>query len=287
MNALLLHNKVAVITGGSKGIGRAIALSYAREGCHVALVARGTEALEEAAAYIQKETGEAVLSFPLDVRDRSGLQHMVQEVTARYGRIDILVHAAAIVGPIGPFEACDPAAWEEAVSVDLLGAYATARAVLPPMIAQKEGTLLLFAGGGAFGARERFSAYSVAKAGIVRLIDCMALELREYSITVNGISPGQVNTAMFAEMVAAGCVNVGKKGWAEFQRRLQTGGDPIGRVADLALFLASAGGRRISGRVISVRWDPWEHLPQHAEELMASDIYTMRRIVPEDYGKHW
>lgn len=287
MRIPLLHDRVAIITGGSRGIGREIALSYAREGGRVALVARGAEALEAAAAHIRKETGCDVLVFPLDVTDRERLQVMVQEVTARFGRVDILVHAAAIVGPIGPLEVSDPIAWEEAVSVNLLGSYAAARAVLPPMIAQKEGTILLFAGGGAFGARERFSAYSVAKAGVVRLIDCMALELRQYGIAVNGISPGQVNTAMFTEMVAAGRAKVGEKAWAEFQRRLRTGGDPIGRVADLALFLSSAEGRRISGRVISARWDPWESLPQRTEELMASDIYTMRRIVPEDYGKHW
>lgn len=287
MRAPLLHDRVAVVTGGSRGIGREIALSYAREGGRIVLVARGKGALETAATHIRKETGCDVLIFPLDIMDRDRLQVMVREVTAHFGRIDILVHAAAIVGPIGPFEACDPAAWEEAVSVNLLGSYAVARAVLPVMIAQRDGAILLFAGGGAFGARERFSAYSVAKAGVVRLIDCMALELRQYGIAVNGISPGQVNTAMFATMVAAGREKVGEKSWAEFQRRLQTGGDPIGRVADLALFFASVEGRRISGRVISARWDSWEHLPQHAEELGASDIYTMRRIVPEDYDKHW
>jgi NAD(P)-dependent dehydrogenase (short-subunit alcohol dehydrogenase family) len=119
------------------------------------------------------------------------------------------------------------------------------------------------------------------------LTDAAAQELREYGITVNGISPGQVNTEMFDTMVAAGRENVGERGWAEFERRRQTGGDSIEDVARFALFLVSEEGRRITGRVMSVRWDPWEQFPRYADELMTSDIYTMRRITPKDYGKHW
>jgi hypothetical protein len=92
---------------------------------------------------------------------------------------------------------------------------------------------------------------------------------------------------MFDTMVAAGRENVGEKGWAEFEQRKQTGGDPIGEVARFALFLVSEEGRKITGRVMSVQWDPWEHFPRYVDELMTSDIYTMRRITPKDYGKNW
>jgi hypothetical protein len=92
---------------------------------------------------------------------------------------------------------------------------------------------------------------------------------------------------MFDTMVAAGRENVGEKGWAEFEQRKQTGGDPIGEVARFALFLVSEEGRKITGRVMSVQWDPWESFPRYVDELMSSDIYTMRRITPKDHGKNW
>ena len=283
----MLQDRVAIITGGHKGIGREIALSFGREGCRLVLIARDESALRDTAAFIQKETGAEVLVFAVDVTQHTALEAMARAVTARFQRIDILVNAAAIVGPIGPFETCDEAEWEKTISVNVLGTYAAMRSVIPTMIAQHSGTIINFAGGGAFGARERFSAYSVSKAAVVRLTDAAARELGGYGITVNGISPGQVNTEMFHTMVAAGREKIGEKGWAEFEQRKQTGGDPIGEVARFALFLVSEEGRKITGRVMSVQWDPWEHLPRYVDELMASDIYTMRRITPKDYGKHW
>jgi NAD(P)-dependent dehydrogenase (short-subunit alcohol dehydrogenase family) len=287
MTQKMLQDRVAIVTGGNTGIGREIALAYAREGCRIALVARNEKRLRETAAFIQKETGAETLGFAVDVTQKAPLEAMVRQASERFQRIDILVNAAAIVGPVGPFETCDETDWERTISVNVLGTYAAMRSVIPTMIARRCGTIINFAGGGAFGARERFSAYSVSKAAVVRLTDAAAKELRGHGITVNGISPGQVNTEMFDTMVAAGRESVGEEGWAEFEQRKQTGGDPIGEVARFALFLASDEGRKITGRVMSVRWDPWEHLPRYVDELMTSDIYTMRRITPKDYGKNW
>jgi NAD(P)-dependent dehydrogenase (short-subunit alcohol dehydrogenase family) len=287
MKRQMLQDRVAIITGGNKGIGRAIALAYAREGCRLVLVARDQDGLRATAASIEQETGVETLCVAVDITQRAPLGAMVRAASARFQRIDILVNAAAIVGPIGPFDVCDETEWERTISVNLLGTYAAMRSVIPTMIANRWGTIINFAGGGAFGARERFSAYSVSKAAVVRLTDAAAIELRDHGITVNGISPGQVNTEMFDTMVAAGRESVGEKGWAEFERRKLTGGDPIGEVARFALFLVSEEGRKITGRVMSVQWDPWEHFPRYVDELMTSDIYTMRRITPKDHGKNW
>lgn len=287
MSFLPLQDRVAIITGGGRGIGRAIALTYAGEGCNVVLIGRDQAALDEAAAEIATQTSSKVLTFVLDITDHAGINVVVDKVLATFGRIDILVNAAAIVGPVGRFEDCDIGEWEQAMDINVKGTHAVCRAVIPSMIEKHYGTIINFAGGGAFGARERFGAYSVSKAAVVRLTDVMALELKDTGITVNAISPGQVNTRMFEEMVSAGADKVGEKGWAEFQKRLETGGDSPEAAAKLALLLVSEGGRKVTGRCISVQWDPWERLPELADELMASDIYTMRRIKPDDYGKQW
>jgi len=97
MKPKLLQDRVAVITGGSRGIGKEIALSFAREGCGVVLIARDRKALESTAAFIRQGTGGQAAVFPLDITERESVETMVHDVTARFGRIDVLVNAAAIV----------------------------------------------------------------------------------------------------------------------------------------------------------------------------------------------
>ncbi len=134
-----MNDQVAIITGGSRGIGREIALAYAREGCNVALVARDAAKLEQTAALIFQETGREALSFVLDITDNDAVQAMARDVSSKWKRIDILVNAAAIVGPIGPFEEPALDGWEQTMKVNVLGTYDVVQAVLPTMIQQKRG----------------------------------------------------------------------------------------------------------------------------------------------------
>jgi NAD(P)-dependent dehydrogenase (short-subunit alcohol dehydrogenase family) len=127
MKQNMLQDRVAIITGGNKGIGREIALAFAREGCRIILVARNEKGLRETVAFIQRETGAEALCFAVDVTETGPLDAMVRAATARFQSIDILVNAAAIVGPIGPFETCDEREWERTISVNVLGTYVAMR----------------------------------------------------------------------------------------------------------------------------------------------------------------
>jgi 3-oxoacyl-[acyl-carrier protein] reductase len=107
------------------------------------------------------------------------------------------------------------------------------------------------------------------------------------SIDVNAVAPGSLNTRLLDEVLEAGPERVGHAFYEQALKQKESGGTPIERGAALCVFLASSSGDRITGKLLSAVWDPWEDLPQHVDDLASSDIYTLRRIVPSDRGKLW
>jgi 3-oxoacyl-[acyl-carrier protein] reductase len=131
------------------------------------------------------------------------------------------------------------------------------------------------------------SAYAASKAAVVRLVECLAGELESFNVQINAIAPGALRTRMMDEVLAAGPEKVGGKFFAQNQKWTEDGATPLHLGAGLAVHLGSADSGGITGRLLSARWDPWQTLAGRAEELAASDIYCLRRIVPEDRGKNW
>jgi NAD(P)-dependent dehydrogenase (short-subunit alcohol dehydrogenase family) len=121
----------------------------------------------------------------------------------------------------------------------------------------------------------------------VRLTETLAEELREFSIDVNAIAPGALNTRLLEEVLEAGPDSVGKEFYEKSLKQRASGGVPLDKGARLCVYLASKLSDGISGKLISAQWDPWENLHAFREQLAQSDIYTLRRIVPEDRGLKW
>ena len=282
-----LTGKTALITGGGRGIGRAIAERYAAMGVRISLVARSEAELAAAAEAIQKKSGAPVLHITADVSNETEVQRAVQQTKQALGKIDILVNCAGVIGPIGPLAEIDGAEWAKAIQINLTGTFYAIKAVLPIMQRQGSGRIINFSGGGALLPAPFFDAYSVAKAGIVRLTENLALELNGTGTLVFAIAPGAVNTKMFDDMMQAGKEKVGPEIWQSFVRRKAAGGDPIDEPVALAVYLATEEAAWAHGRVISAKWDPWQTLTDHREEIADTDLYTMRRIVPRDRGFTW
>lgn len=283
----ILKGKTALITGGGRGIGKEVARVYAREGCCLALVARTEKELAETASEIRAESGVTVETYAVDVSDSDAIERAVAGAYERMGALDIAVNAAGVIKPICLVEESDPLEWKRVVEVNLLGTYHVIRSVLPYMKKAKRGVIINFSGGGAFGPFPHFSAYASSKAAAVRLTETIAEEVKEDGITVNALSPGAINTKMFDDILSAGASRMGDRQWREFEEREKKGGDSVEAACGLALFLASEEARGITGKAISAQWDPWKGLSEHTDELMSSDMYTLRRIKPEDRGKEW
>lgn len=273
-----LLDKVAIVTGGGRGIGRAIALAFAREGADVVVASRTPQELEETAAQIQA-LGRRALAMKSDVSEWDEVNHLVEETLSGFGRIDILVNNAGIQGPIGLLVENDIDEWIKTIRVNLVGTFFCIKAVLPHMMERRQGKIINLSGGGATSPRPRFTAYAASKAAIVRLTETVAEEVRPFNIQVNAIAPGAVNTRMLEQVLAAGEA-AGEAELAQARRRLEEGGTSPEQAAELAVFLASSDSDGITGRLISALYDDWRGWAGWVGELSLTELYTLRRLDP-------
>jgi NAD(P)-dependent dehydrogenase (short-subunit alcohol dehydrogenase family) len=272
-----LHNRVALITGAGRGIGRAIALAYAKEGAKLALAARTRSDLEQTAQQAQA-LGASTWIVPVDVSDPTQVQDMVRHIVEQCATIDILVNNAGIAGPVGPLQENDMTAWIQTIQVNLIGTYLCCRAVLPILRKQNRGKIINLSGAGAANAWRNLSAYGVSKVAVVRLTETLALELEGANIQVNALGPGSIHTQMWEELRDSARTAGDTQLYALGQRVTSGGGASLERAAALAVFLASDASGTLSGRLISAVTDDFPNLPTQIQRIMASDALTLRRV---------
>ena len=198
-----LIDKIAVVTGGGRGIGRAIALALAREGADLCVVAR-TESQITAVAEEIRDLGHKALAVSADVTDEVQVEAMAKAVRDAFGRVDILVNDAGGGIEPKPVLESDPDLWVKDVNVNLIGAYRVTRALLPLMVDAGGGRIINMGSGMGHQSGSSSSAYRVGKAGLWMLTRCLAEELWEQGIEVNELIPGPVETHLTRGRMTAG-----------------------------------------------------------------------------------
>jgi NAD(P)-dependent dehydrogenase (short-subunit alcohol dehydrogenase family) len=186
------QNKVAIITGSGRGIGRAVAVEFARNGASVVCCARTQESIQETADLIRKEGGQC-LAVPVDVTDKQQVQNLADRTLARFGRIDVLFNNAARIPVINGVWEVDADEWWDEITVNLRGPMLCCRAVLPQMMKQNEGAIINMTGGTEIPGR---TSYCCSKAALNRLTVLLAKELESVKspVTVFAMGPGLVKT---------------------------------------------------------------------------------------------
>ena len=286
MDALSFSTKTVLVTGASRGLGEEISKAFWRHGADVFLVARSGEILSALCGRLAgtRQAKQRAAHFAADLSEPDAPARIFDAVRSFTGRVDVLVNNAAIIGPIGPLDDTDWTCWKAAIEVNLLAPSALCRLAIPQMKSQGGGAIINLSGGGASSPRPFFSAYAAAKAGLVRLTETIAAEAGCYGIRANAIAPGAMNTDMHDAVLRAGRALAGETDYRKALEQAESGGSPPAVAAELAVFLASDAAAGINGRLISAVWDPWRDLASQAAELASSDVYTLRRIVPEDRG---
>ena len=282
---MVLKDKVSIITGGSMGIGKAIATAFAKEGSSLVLVARNTSELEATKKELGNFTAKVEI-FTADVSKEKEVKEVVDFTLEKFSTVDILVNSAGIIGPMGFTTDIDSEEWLKTQNTNVYGVFLCIKAVLPTMIKNKRGKIINFAGGGGDTPRPRFSAYSTSKAAVLRLTDTIAGEVSEYNIDVNSMAPGPVATRMLYQRLAAGNT-IGEREAAFAIQHKKEGGVPREKVAELAVFLASSKSDGLSGKEINLLTDNWQEIPGRLNDIMSSDVYNLRRIEPKDRGYNW
>lgn len=278
----------AIITGGSQGLGRTIAEHFLREGANVVICARNGRDLAATAQELTAAFPERrILAKTCDVAEETQVNELVAFASSELGTIQALVLNAGVYGPMGPTETVDLGEWRRAIEVNLFGVLLPCRAIIPKFKQSGRGKIVILSGGGATNPLPNISSYAASKAAVVRLMETLAEELKAHHVDVNAIAPGALATRLVDEVLAAGPEKVGAAFYEKNRQWKEKGATPLSLGAELAVHLASSESDGITGKLISAQWDPWRRLREYRETLASSDIYCLRRIVPEDRGQKW
>ena len=244
-----LDGKTALVTGGGRGIGRGIALELAREGADVAInYRRSAEAAEKTAAEIRALGRRAVL-VPGDVSDVQAVDRLVGDAVAALGGLDVAVANSGVASRVAAVADTDPAEWRRVLATDLDGAFFTARAVVPHVVARR-GTVIFISSIGADMAAVGGAPYHVAKAGVNTLTKVLAKELAPAGVRVNCIAPGLVRSDMGEKLI-------------KFHGDVVLQSIPLGRAGEpeeigrAAVFLASSDAAWITGKILRIDGGAW------------------------------
>ncbi len=241
-----LQDKVAIITGAGRGLGRSVALAFGRQGAKVVLAARGKEEIDQVAAQLRSLRKEAI-AVPTDVSDEAQVSDLVKKTLETYGTVDILVNNAGTRGPIGPVHNTSLSDWEQVLRINLTSAFLCSKAVLPTLMEKKAGKIINVAT--TLTLRPNLTPYMVAKAGLIHFTKQLSRELKEYNIQVNVIHPGVMDTRMQEDIRKAGTKAIGTDMFERLKEEgiLESPDEP----AKLILFLASNAADGINGEYLS------------------------------------
>ena len=253
--------KVAVVTGGGRGLGRAFARALAVAGWRVAIVTR------------QPVEVEAASNFVADITNEIAIDRVFGDIEHQLGPVDLLVNNAGVIGPLGPFADSSVATWWRTLEVDLLGQVICAHRVLPNMIARGSGCIVNIASGGGTTMLPYFSAYVTAKTALIRFSECLAHEVKPHGIAVFAMGPGTVRTAMSEYSLYS---PEGRKWLPWFRDIFDEGRDlPAERPAALLCQLASGRFDALSGRYLAPA-DDLEQLLGLVAEIEGSKLYSLQ-----------
>jgi len=256
-----------VITGSSSGIGKYITEKLLEKGHSIWGISR---------RYDDKTISEKFIISKCDVSLWESINSVSKKISEKWHYIDALIHCAGTQGAIGSTVELNPYEWEKTVNSNLSGTFFVIKAFFPILLkSPKRKKVICFSGGGGGAPRPYFSAYAVAKTGIVRLVETLSKEWENLPVDINAIAPGAIPTPMIEEIIQKGESVVGKTEYLKALEVIEKGEGPLEKVLHLIDFLLSKKSDGISGKLIAAQWDNWSDLKPCDSK---NDLFTLRRI---------
>ena len=284
-----LKNQVVLITGASKGLGYEVAKYFLKFGSNLMICSRNYTEIKKAYEKLSKikKKNQKIFYSVTDVSSFDQVKKLIKTTIKKFKKIDVLINNAGIYGPKGYIEKVSWNEWVKTMQINLFGSVLLCRAVIPYFKKKNKGKIIQLSGGGAASSLPLISSYAVSKAAVVRFVENLSEELKNYNIDINAVAPGPLNTGMLEEVLKAGPKKVGKVFYNKSLKQKETGGTPFSKACELILFLGSKYSDGIRGKLISALWDDWKNWINYKELLQSSDAYTLRRIVGKERGFEW
>jgi NAD(P)-dependent dehydrogenase (short-subunit alcohol dehydrogenase family) len=270
-----------LITGASSGLGAAAARELSNAGYTLTVAARSTSQIEQLAQELNQST-QKVFPVTMDVSSWESVESGVGQAFEHGGPFSGVVHCAGIYGPFGPISTVTAEDWGNAIQINLVGTFNVAKAITG-RFRDQESTFISLSGGGATKPMPYITSYAASKAGLVRLIESIALESEFANISCIALAPGLLKTQMLDQVLSQDPEIVGTQFHESMQTSASKGEDATERAVEFIAKFIDQPSLRLSGRLLSVLWDPWEDwLKGDYKALDQPDNFTLRRIVHED-----
>ena len=278
-------NKNIIITGATGGLGSALAIRYYHEGGNLILIGRSIVKLNslKEKLLIDKKSKQFIKIIKLDLSNLDIIKKVIIKELSNITKIDILINCAAIQGPIGKSWENNFKEWQKTFNTNFYSTMILTNTILSFMLKYKTGNIINISGGGSTSSRPDFSSYAISKTALVRYTEILAEELSNTKIKVNSIAPGIMATNM-TKVVIKNKKNISNINELKAANKVLLEGDNMEKALNLCLFLSCKESKGINGKLISAAWDPWDKITNNLEHISKSDIYTLRRILPEDRG---
>ena len=281
----MLESKTIVVTGGSLGIGLAVAKKCAEEGAQVIIAARNEDDLKNAVDKLKQISIKAHNFYSLDVSRIDEVKKFAKWCTENNFQINGLVNCAGIYGPIGKTTEIDLAKFVEAININFLGTVYMCSIFAPLIKSESRKKIINYSGGGGASPFANYSAYATSKVAIVRFTENLSIELAEDNFDINCVAPGFVTTRLHQQTLAVGGKKAGDSFYENTKKQIETGGVPPEKAADLTAYLLSDESNGVTGKFISAAWDTWQAKEFRDTLINDKDFATLRRIDNKTFFK--
>tara|TARA_B100000035_G_scaffold278357_1_gene257266 strand:+ start:15041 stop:15928 length:888 start_codon:yes stop_codon:yes gene_type:complete len=282
---MILKNRIALITGASRGIGKEISKKFLLNGASIIICSKNKARIEKTKKELKNlnlNKDQFIKEYVVNLASEKETNLFCKEIISSYPALDILINCAGVHGPLGNIENYSMQNLRDTLEINLISPINICTHFLKEFKNKNYGKIINFSGGGATFPLPEMNAYSLSKVALVRFTENISTELKNYNIDINAIAPGAILTDMNKSILNAGPEKVGVNYYKELKEKFKKSSGDINIVTDLTLYLASKESDGISGKLISAVWDNWKNFDKFKNTLISTDIYNLRRILPED-----
>jgi len=284
-----LKNKNVIITGASRGIGFELSKCFIKNNANIIICSKNKRNIKNAFIKLKKliKNDQKLFYSAVDVSSELQVKRFIKYSIKKLKNINILINNAGIYGPKGLIENIKWNEWKKAIDTNLFGSVLMSRALISHFKRRNEGKIIQLSGGGVAGPLPRITSYGVSKIGIVKFVESLSEEVKDYKININTVAPGAINTQMLDELIASGPKTIGMYFYKKALHQKNKGGTGYKNICDLVMYLSSKNGNGIKGKIIHALWDDWKSLKKYSKQLTKSDVFTLKRVSPIDRNFKW